>query len=101
MYAILTLKDAGESVDLPLRIETLNVVVAFQASNIKAISKGSDHSVHVRRLFWAFAYRTYHIFGNLMLWFIRIWTSLMLFIEMLRQAITDLFCCGAKSRGVV
>ena len=25
----------------------------------------------------------------------------MLFIEMLRQAITDFFCCGAKSRGVV
>ena len=44
--------------------------VAYQASNIKAISKGSDHSVHMR------------------------------FIEMLRRAIIDLFCFGAKSRGV-
>ena len=29
-----------------------------------------------------------------------IWTSLVLFIEMLQRAITDLFCFGAKSRGV-
>ena len=29
-----------------------------------------------------------------------IWTSLMPLIEMLRQAITDLFCFRAKSRGV-
>ena len=29
-----------------------------------------------------------------------IWTSLMLFIEMLQRAITDLFCFGAKSRSV-
>ena len=29
-----------------------------------------------------------------------IWTSLLLFREMLRPAITDLFCFGAKSTGV-
>ena len=41
--------------------------VVYQASNIQAISKGSDHSVRMRRLVRAFAYRTYHIVGNLML----------------------------------
>ena len=30
-----------------------------------------------------------------------IWTSLLLFREMLRPDITDLFCFGAKSTGVV
>ena len=40
---------------------------AYHASNVQAISKGSDHSVRMRRLVSAFAYRTYHIVGTLML----------------------------------
>ena len=31
---------------------------------------------------------------------VHIWTSLLLFREMLQLAITDLFCFGAKSSGV-
>ena len=41
--------------------------VAHQASNIQAISKGSDYNVRMRRLVSASAYRTYHIVGTLML----------------------------------
>ena len=33
--------------------------------DIQATSKGSDQTVHVRRLVWAFAGHTYHIVGNL------------------------------------
>ena len=56
--------------------------VAYQASNIQAISKDSDQSVRCWKS---------HVVAH-------IWTSWMLFIEMLRRAITDLFCFGAKSR---
>ena len=34
---------------------------------IQATSKGSDQTARMRRLVWAFAGRTYHIVGNLML----------------------------------
>ena len=39
---------------------------AFQQYNIQATSKGSDHPAHMRRMFWAFVGRTYHIVWNLM-----------------------------------
>ena len=34
---------------------------------MQATSKGSDQTVHMCRLVWAFAGRTYHIVGNLKL----------------------------------
>ena len=44
--------------------------VAYQASNIQAISKGSDQSVRMRRLVMAFAYRTHQFVGNFIVWLI-------------------------------
>ena len=68
----LTLIDTGESVEPTFknRNSKCGSSVAYHASNIQAISKGSDHSMRMRRLVLAFAYRTYHIVGNLMLWLI-------------------------------
>ena len=37
------------------------------SKNIQATSIGSDQSAHMRRLIWAFAGRTYHVVGNIML----------------------------------
>ena len=34
------------------------------AKHIQATSKGSDQTARMRRLFWAFAGRTYHIVGD-------------------------------------
>ena len=59
---------AFESLEPPFK--NRNSKEAYQASNIQANSKGSDRSVRMRRLVLAFAYRIYHIVGNLMLWLI-------------------------------
>ena len=40
----------------------------LNSQNIQVTGKGSDQTAHTRRLVWAFAGHTYHIFGNLMLW---------------------------------
>ena len=97
----LTWIDTGESVQPPFmnRNSKCCSSVTYQVLIIQTISKGSDQSMRMSRLVWAFAYRTYHIVGNLMLW-LTIWSSLVLFIEMLYQATIDLFCFWAKSRGV-
>ena len=56
--------------NLLLSLETPNDVrsVALESWDIQATSKGSDKTVCLRRLIWAFVGRTYHIVGNLMLW---------------------------------
>ena len=52
LYGILTLIDTGESVEPPFKNRNSKCCssVAYQASNVKAISKGSDHSVRLCRL---------------------------------------------------
>ena len=53
---------------LLLILETQNAVqsVGLQSYNIQATSKGSDQSVLMRRLVWAFACRTNRMVGDLM-----------------------------------
>ena len=98
---ILTSIDTGEYVESPFKNRSSKCCssVAYQASNIKAINKSSDHicgyaqaglSLCISHIsHWWKSHVVAHI-----------WTSLMLFIEMLQRAITDSFCFGAKSRGV-
>ena len=76
-----------------------NIAIGIGYSSGK---KGSDQTICMRRLVRALACGTYHTVGNLMSWLINdIWTFLLLFREMLRPAITDIICFGAKSTGVV
>ena len=55
---ILTMIDTGESVKPPFKKRNSKCCSseAYQASNVQAISKGSDHSVRMRRLICAYAY---------------------------------------------
>ena len=71
----------------------LNAVhsVAYQAWNIRLTSKGSDQTVRIRMLVWAFACRTYHIVGNLKSW--------LLLREMLQPAITDFILLWGQEHG--
>ena len=60
-YGILTFVDTDEPVQPPLDRRK------SKWCSISSNSKGSDQTARMRRLVWAFAYRTYHIVGNLML----------------------------------
>ena len=67
---ILTWIDSDEPMQPPfkLRNSKCRSISSLFSYNIRAASKGSDQTAHMRRLVWAFTGRTYRIFGNLMSW---------------------------------
>ena len=86
-FGILTNVDSDKHVQPSFKLRNTKwcTVSSLTVSNIQAISKCSDQAAHMHRLVWAFAGRTYHIFGNpmsrLIHWFKK-WIQFLVWIRM-------------------